>query len=57
VRPGDYVKGDEDGVAVICKGDIAQITDAALAPLEKEKEWFRKLDQGMNTFDIIGLSE
>lgn len=57
VHPGDYVKGDEDGLVVICKEDIVQIIDDALARLEKEKEWFRKLDQGMNTFDIVGLNE
>ena len=57
VNPGDYTKGDDDGVVMVSKANIAEIIHLSFERLEKEKEWFTKLEQGMDTFDIIGLRD
>jgi len=57
VNPGDFIKGDDDGVVVIRKTEIEKILELASDRLKKENEWFEKLEKGMNTFDIIGLKD
>jgi len=57
INPGDYIKGDDDGVVVIPKENISNIIKLSNDRLEKEKIWFKKLEQGMNSFEIVGLSD
>jgi regulator of RNase E activity RraA len=57
VNPGDFIKGDDDGIVVISKNLIKEVITLANKTLEKEKTWFRKLEEGLNTFDIIGLTD
>ena len=57
VNPGDFIKGDDDGVVVIPADLIENTIRRALERLKKEREWFTKLDGGADTFDILGLSD
>lgn len=57
VNPGDYIKGDDDGVVVIPRNEIKKVLELSFEKLQQEKEWFERLGKGMNTFDIIGLKE
>lgn len=56
IRPGDFVRGDADGVIVLPKGKLAAITKMAPARLEKEAEMRRKMKKsGARLGDLLGL--
>ena len=57
VNPGDFVKGDGDGVVIIKREDAEKVIHVAFEKLEQEKEWFKKLEGGLNTFEIVGLED
>lgn len=57
VRPGDYIYGDGDGVAVIPKERIEEILNAALAIEDKEIDLARRVKDSECLCDLIGLRE
>ena len=57
VHPGDIIVGDADGVVVIPKDRLEEIYQTALQKLEKEKEWFKALEEGKSTIEILGLDK
>lgn len=57
VHPGDIVVGDDDGVVVIPRGDAKRVLENALAILEKEENIRRRIGDGEQLFDILGLGQ
>jgi 4-hydroxy-4-methyl-2-oxoglutarate aldolase len=57
VNPGDFVKGDDDGVVIIPRGDIEKVIRLAYERIKTEKEWFARLKKGQSSFDILGLKD
>jgi regulator of RNase E activity RraA len=57
VHPGDYVKGDDDGVVVIPSGSIERVIEEARKRQAQEEEWFRNLKNGMSSFECLGLHD
>ena len=55
VIPGDIIIGDEDGVVVVPRGRAGEIIVLAHATVKKEREWMKKIAQGMQTPQILGL--
>jgi 4-hydroxy-4-methyl-2-oxoglutarate aldolase len=57
VNPGDFVKGDDDGVVIIPRMDIEKVIKLAYERIKTEKEWFARLKKGQSSFDILGLKD
>jgi 4-hydroxy-4-methyl-2-oxoglutarate aldolase len=57
VRPGDYVVGDADGVAVVPVEIADAVVERAAAILGKEDALRRRLATGETTFAILGLDQ
>jgi 4-hydroxy-4-methyl-2-oxoglutarate aldolase len=57
VEPGDLVIGDDDGVCIVPKAEIAAIAVASKTREEKEARFRRELLQGKTTWDMLNLSE
>jgi 4-hydroxy-4-methyl-2-oxoglutarate aldolase len=57
VEPGDLVIGDDDGVCIVPKAEIAAIAAASKTREEKEARFRRELLQGKTTWDMLNLSE
>ncbi|MBN9062630.1 MAG: 4-carboxy-4-hydroxy-2-oxoadipate aldolase/oxaloacetate decarboxylase [Rhizobiales bacterium] len=57
VEPGDLVIGDDDGVVVVPKAEIADIAIAYKQREEKEARFRRELLQGKTTWDMLNLGE
>ncbi|CAN7616194.1 dimethylmenaquinone methyltransferase [Bosea sp. LjRoot9] len=55
VNPGDLVVGDADGVIVIPPGHIETAIVNAEARMAKEAGLKRRLDEGLNMYDAMGL--
>jgi 4-hydroxy-4-methyl-2-oxoglutarate aldolase len=55
VRPGDYVIGDDDGVAIIPVERVAEIADAVDAIRTKEDGWRERMAAGDRLADLIGF--
>ena len=55
VRPGDYVLGDQDGVVVIPRERVGEITDAIEAIKDKEASWRERMAAGERIADLIGF--
>lgn len=55
VHPGDWVIGDEDGVAVIPRADLATVVAAGKSRAEKEAELMDQLRSGKRTLDLYGF--
>jgi 4-hydroxy-4-methyl-2-oxoglutarate aldolase len=55
VHPGDWVIGDEDGVVVIPRADLAAVAAAARSRAEKEAEFMDQLRSGKRTLDLYGF--
>lgn len=52
VHPGDWVIGDEDGVVVIPRADLATVAAAGRSRAEKEAELMHQLRNGKRTLDL-----
>jgi 4-hydroxy-4-methyl-2-oxoglutarate aldolase len=57
VYPGDFVRGDDDGVMVVPANRLDQAVEAAEARLAKEAEFERQMHAGAHVTDLVGLSE
>ncbi|NVL89472.1 MAG: hypothetical protein HWN69_00560 [Desulfobacterales bacterium] len=57
VSPGDIIVGDDDGVIVVPGGQATEILKKAEAEMTKEEDWFKKLDEGQTTLEILSLDE
>lgn len=57
VRPGDYILGDDDGVAVIPAENVEAIAAAAEAINEKEVGYAEAIDRHERLVDILGFHD
>lgn len=57
VRPGDIIVGDDDGVVVVPQAKASEVIKLCEQRLAMEKEWFKRLDKGESTADIVGLRD
>lgn len=57
VEPGDLIIGDSDGVIVVARNDVAQVSQLARQREEKEEMIFSELRQGKTTLELYGFSE
>lgn len=55
VHPGDWVIGDDDGVVVIPRADLATVVAAGKSRVEKEAQFMDELRSGKRTLDLYGL--
>jgi 4-hydroxy-4-methyl-2-oxoglutarate aldolase len=55
VHADDWVVGDEDGVVVIPRGDLASVVAAGKSRIEKEADLIRQLRNGKRTLDLYDL--
>lgn len=55
VHPGDWVIGDEDGVAVIPRAGLATVVAAGKSRVQKEAEFIDQLRSGKRTLDLYGF--
>lgn len=55
VLPGDIVVGDDDGVVVVPQARAQQVLEEAQKRKAGEDEWFRRLDEGVTTLELLGL--
>lgn len=57
VRPGDYILGDDDGVAVIPQEAIAETLDKVDAIVVKEQGYVDAIKRGERLVDILNFRE
>jgi 4-hydroxy-4-methyl-2-oxoglutarate aldolase len=57
VNPGDYVRGDDDGITVIPAALVEQVIAAAEKRLHKEAEYVQRMQDGEHISDLIGFTE
>ena len=57
VSPGDLLVGDSDGVVVIRTDQMDGLMDRCRARIAKEEAIVKKLDAGMDSYEIQGLPE
>ena len=57
VNPGDIIIGDDDGVVVVPLGLAEQVIPLCEKRAVMEKGWFKNLEKGKSTLDIVGLRE
>jgi 4-hydroxy-4-methyl-2-oxoglutarate aldolase len=55
INPGDLIVGDNDGIVVIPKDKIAEVTEKARLREEKEQAIILELKKGKSTLDIYNL--
>lgn len=55
VLPGDIIVGDDDGVVVVPQQYAKQVIDEAQKRLKTEEEWYKRLEAGESTLDLLGL--
>jgi 4-hydroxy-4-methyl-2-oxoglutarate aldolase len=55
ITAGDWVVGDADGVTVIARDRLDEVTDAGKARAAKEDEIFAGLRSGHTTIELLGL--
>ena len=55
VHSGDLVIGDDDGIAVVPRGQMAAVLAACQATLAAEAEWDRRIAEGEAFSDILNL--
>jgi len=57
VIPGDLVLGDDDGVVVVPQELIEKVYCEAQRRLKLEQEWVRRVEEGEDSLDVVGLRE
>lgn len=57
VNPGDVIVGDDDGVVVVPKEMIDKVLPFCEQRATMENEWFKEVESGKATLDIVGLRE
>lgn len=55
ISPGDFVIGDEDGVAAFAATEMPEIIDISKRRALKEIEYVRKIQSGVSTLELLGL--
>ncbi|MEX0676126.1 MAG: hypothetical protein WD063_03575 [Pirellulales bacterium] len=55
VLPGDIVVGDEDGVVVVPRDRAANVLQEAVQRRATEEDWYRRLEGGENTINLLGI--
>lgn len=55
VLPGDIIVGDDDGVVVVPATRAAQVLEESSKRVELEKDWYRRIDAGETTVNLLGL--
>jgi 4-hydroxy-4-methyl-2-oxoglutarate aldolase len=55
IHPGDIISGDDDGVVVVPKADIARVVEASAAREAKEAVDMEKLRRGADMLELSGL--
>jgi len=56
VHPGDVIVGDGDGLVVVPRERAAETHAKARVKLQTESAWFKKVEEGADTADFLGLS-
>lgn len=57
VNAGDIIVGDDDGIAVVPLAKAEEVLAEAKSRLAKEDEWYRRIEAGETTADILGLEK
>jgi 4-hydroxy-4-methyl-2-oxoglutarate aldolase len=57
IRPGDIVSGDDDGVVMVPKEDIARVCAESTARDAKEADLMRVLEAGGDILELSGLDK
>jgi len=57
VSPGDYVRGDDDGITVVPAASLEHVVVAAEQRLQKEAEYLRRMQAGEHIGDLIGFRQ
>ena len=57
VQPGDYIRGDDDGVTVIPSSAIERVVLAAEQRVQKEAEYVQAMRSGKHITDLIGFPQ
>lgn len=57
VNPGDYVRGDDDGITVVPAALLEQVVVAAEKRLQKEEEFLQRMQAGEHIGDLIGFRQ
>lgn len=57
VLPGDIVFGDDDGIVILSKKEVAEILDTAEGIQQKEEKVFRKMKGNLSLLDMLNFSE
>lgn len=57
VQPGDFVFGDDDGVAIIPRSKLADVVKAIEAIDEKERKLAAAIDRGERVADLLNFRE
>lgn len=55
VLPGDIIVGDADGVVVVPQNRAAEVLEEAQERTALEAEWYRRIEAGDSTVDLLGL--
>lgn len=55
VAPGDLVRGDEDGVAIVPRARIASLLPRCRARMQRETEIVAGINDGKSTVELLGL--
>jgi len=57
INPGDIVAGDQDGVVVICKGEIESTIEKSIDRDGTEDLFRKKIRNGATTAELLGLQD
>jgi len=55
VKSGDLVIGDDDGITIVPRGQMAAVLEACRATLKAEAEWDRRIGAGESFAEILNL--
>jgi regulator of RNase E activity RraA len=56
IHPGDVVVGDSDGLVVVPRTLVGLTLERGRAKVLLEREWFRKVEEGVDTADFLGFA-
>ena len=55
IMPGDFVRGDSDGVVVIPRSRVTEVLEAARVIQQKEEHLIQGINDGKTTIQLLGL--